>query len=282
MSYHISSDRFDNPSLADFLAVLAKYFQAIDTDFYVIGAAARDIVLGGIHGRRIGRVTRDLDIAIMIPNWHKFEEIATDLCRMPEFTRSQKQKQRFIYKEDLILDIVPFGEIAASDKNIYWPPDGTSAMSVSGFIEMAKQALSVTIDGKIKILVASIPAILILKLYAWRDRSRQTDKDAVDIALLIEEYLEINLERAVNEHYDIYDQDGFTTFVAGAILMGRDINVILSDSVEILAECLQIIEEELTKNENSLLINQILEAHRSKKYEEVYTAFAKMAEELKK
>ncbi len=39
MSYHISSDRFDNPYLSELLKILA----------------ARDMVLGGIYNRKTGR-----------------------------------------------------------------------------------------------------------------------------------------------------------------------------------------------------------------------------------
>ncbi|HWK04268.1 MAG TPA: nucleotidyl transferase AbiEii/AbiGii toxin family protein [Puia sp.] len=209
MSYQISSNRFDNPLLKELLKQLKGFFQSIDAEFYVIGAAARDIVLSGIHHQKPGRRTRDLDIAIMIPDWNAFEQIAVGLCSMAEFKKSDRQKQRFFYKEDLILDIVPFGEIAQSDKNIYWPPDETHAMSVAGFTEMAKKALSVTIDGEFTVLVASLPGIFILKLAAWRDRSRKTNKDADDITLIIDEYLDINVNRVVEEHYDIYEVEDF-------------------------------------------------------------------------
>jgi hypothetical protein len=33
-----------------------------------------------------------------------------------------KQKQRWYFKEKVILDIIPFGEIAKAGKHIYWPP----------------------------------------------------------------------------------------------------------------------------------------------------------------
>jgi len=282
MSYHISSDRFDDPSLTELLRTLTRYFQSIGIDFYVIGAAARDIVLGGIHDRKTGRRTMDLDIAIMVADWETFEQIAAGLCGMSEFRRSDRQKQRFHFKERLVLDILPFGEIAESDKNIYWPPNGTQAMSVSGFTEMAREALSVEIAGQFTILVASVPGIFILKIFAWRDRCRQTKKDAEDIALFIDEYFEINLDRTIGEDRDIYASENFSTFIAGGILMGRDCKMMLRDNVQLLSEFAKIIESEIVKEEGSLLINQILEAHLSKKYEEVYDALAKMLEELKK
>jgi ATP/maltotriose-dependent transcriptional regulator MalT len=64
--------------------------------------------------------------------------------------------------------------------------------------------------------------------------------------------------------------------------MGRDCKMMLRDNVQLLSEFAKIIESEIVKEEGSLLINQILEAHLSKKYEEVYDALAKMLEELKK
>ncbi len=142
MSYQISSDRFTHPLLKELLEVLANYFQRIGIEFYIIGAAARDIVLGGIHHRNPHRKTLDLDIAIMIPDWNSFEQIAADLCAMPDFKKDSRQKQRFCYKDIFELDIVPFGEIARSNKTILWPPEATVAMSVIGFKEMAKRALS--------------------------------------------------------------------------------------------------------------------------------------------
>ena len=281
MSYQISSDRLNNPTLLELLKVLANYFQAIDNEFYIVGAAARDIVLGAIYQKSIGRKTKDLDIAIMIPNWNAFNQIAEGLCSIPDFKKSEKQKQRFYYK-DLLLDIVPFGEIAGSGNNIYWPPEDSQAMSVTGFTEMAKKALSVTIDNAVRISVASLPGIFILKLAAWRDRCRFTNKDAADILLIIDEYLEINLERAVKEHQDIYESEDFNTFIAGAILMGRDVKMILMDNFEVLVEVSGIIESEIIKAEHSLLINQMLETHRSKKYEEIYEALISIRNELKR
>jgi predicted nucleotidyltransferase len=128
------------------LRILTEYFQAIHREFYVIGATARDIVLTGIYAQDTRRMTKDLDIAIALPDWDTFQEVATGICSIPGFQRSNLQKQRFYYEDKLILDIVPFGEIAGSDKRIFWPPEGTPAMSVAGFIEMTKEALTVIID----------------------------------------------------------------------------------------------------------------------------------------
>ena len=282
MSYQISSTKFDDSGISGLLKVLTEYFQKQEIPFYVVGAMARDIVLGQIYARKSRRRTNDLDIAIMIRDWDVFDKVAIGLTSMPGFTRSKTQKQRFHYNDSLVLDVIPFGEIAKFDRNIYWPPDEKPAMSVSGFSEMAMAALTVTVDGEYTFSVASLPGIFILKLVAWRDRGISTNKDADDIAYLIDEYYEVNLERCVKEHSDIYNRADFNTFVAGAILMARDIKRLLASNPGMIEELSKIIADETREEEGSLLINQILEARPGLKYEEVYEALDAICNEMRK
>ena len=282
MSYNISSDSFLNPLLKDLLEELTKYFSSIGTEFYVIGATARDIIFSGIHNQEPGRQTDDLDIAIAIPDWNKFEEISIGLCQVDGFYKSKKQKQRFWFRKVFMLDIVPFGEIARADKNIYWPPEETHAMSVVGFTDVAKHTLQVTVDNSFIINVASLPGIFLLKLAAWRDRHIETNKDAVDMAFIISNYLDINLERAADKHFDIYDDEDYTIYKAGAILIGRDIKEILISNQVILDEFVGILQEEVDKEDDSALINQMMETHTGLKYEEVYNGLLSITNELSK
>ncbi|WP_431216303.1 nucleotidyl transferase AbiEii/AbiGii toxin family protein [Puia sp. P3] len=213
MNYQISSAQFDDPDMPELLRTLASFFQSREIDFYIVGAVARDIVLGMINKKRVRRKTDDLDIAIMIRDWDTFERVKSALSGLPEFTKSSRQKQRFHYKNHLILDIIPFGEIARADRTIHWPPDETPVMSVAGFVEMAKKALFVTVDNEFTIGVASLPGIFVLKLVAWQDRCRETDKDAQDLALLINEYFDVNFTKIVEGHPDIFRADDFTTLL---------------------------------------------------------------------
>ncbi|MBS1662577.1 MAG: nucleotidyl transferase AbiEii/AbiGii toxin family protein [Bacteroidetes bacterium] len=217
----------------------------------------------------------------MIRDWGTFEKINSVLCRLPGFAKSSVQKQRFLYRKKLILDIIPFGEIARSDRNIYWPPDETPVMSVFGFIEMASKALSVTIDGELIVKVASLPGIFVLKLVAWHDRYWKTNKDAEDLAGLIDEYFETNLDRVSEAHPDIFEAHDFTTFTAGAVLMGRDIRTFLAGNDALLQELVTIFNREIDKAEDSVLISQILETHRSKKYEEIHRALDLLTQEIR-
>lgn len=282
MSYNISSENFSNPLLKELLEKLTGFFDSMESEFYVIGATARDMILSGIHKQVSSRKTNDLDIAIAIPDWSKFQDISESLCKIEGFEKSKMQAQRFLYKTHYQLDIVPFGEIAQADKMIYWPPEENQAMSVSGFTDVVKHALEISVDDSFVIHVATLPGIFILKLNAWSNRNIETNRDADDMAFIISSYLEINEQRAVDENYDLYEDDNFTTFNAGAALLGRDMKAILQANAEILEEFVGILRTEVDLMEDSKLINQMLETHASLKYEEVYNGLLSITNELNK
>ncbi|HBZ25645.1 MAG TPA: hypothetical protein DEO54_05315 [Rikenellaceae bacterium] len=281
MSCNISDEDLNNPLLKELLKELTEFFRAIDLEFYVIGATARDIIMSGIHNLTSVRRTADLDIAIAIKDWNKFEQISKELCEIEGFHKSNKQKQLFWYKRDFKLDILPFGEVAKADNNIFWPPEEEFAMSVVGFTEVTNITLDVTIDNEFTVKVASLPGIFILKLAAFNDRKNKTNKDADDMAFIIENYLEINIERAATEHYDIYEVKNFNTFTAGATLLGRDIKSILGENFDAIQNFIQIIEEELKMEDESLMVNQIIETHKSLKYDKIVEALNTLLQELK-
>ncbi len=202
MTYNISSDKFHHPLLKSLLGLLSEFIQNDVLDFYVVGATARDIIMA-LHGEKSGRATLDLDIAIALSTWNRFDKVETKLLLHQDIQKDRTQIQRFLYKEILKFDIIPFGEIMQNDDKIYWPPDETVAMSVLGFEESKNDTLVVKVDEEFEIEVASLRGIFLLKLFAWRDRNQLHNRDADDIAFIIENYLAINQERAAKEYYDL-------------------------------------------------------------------------------
>lgn len=75
MDLKITSEKIANPLLVDLLKKLTDSFNRMGREFYVIGATARDIIIGQLADITSGRKTRDLDIAIAIPEWSVFDEI---------------------------------------------------------------------------------------------------------------------------------------------------------------------------------------------------------------
>ena len=269
MSYSISSEKFTHPLLKPILLELTAYFKEAGISFFVIGATARDIIME-LHDAQSGRLTYDLDIAITVNDWEQWLNVEQELLKLENFTKDKNQKQRFIYKGKFQLDIVPFGEIMKKDHKIFWPPNEELAMSVLGFTAADEAALSVRIDDETEIKIATLSGIFILKIIAWKDRHQSNNKDADDMGFILANYLSIHEERAAAKYYnEVYETEAFTITTGGAVLLGKDIKELLENHLETLETILEILTEEVNKKEESTLINQIIETHKSLSYEEV-------------
>jgi predicted nucleotidyltransferase len=76
--------------------------------------------------------------------------------------------------------------------------------------------------------------------------------------------------------------DDFSTIIAGASLLGRDMKVILNTNLESLKEFIALLSIEIEKEEESQLINDIMETHPSLKYEDVFESLSALTIELSK
>ncbi|MHB0756248.1 nucleotidyl transferase AbiEii/AbiGii toxin family protein [Polaribacter sp. M15] len=233
-----------------------------------------------LNNQKSGRLTYDLDIAITVNDWVQWQKVEEEIVKLDSFTKDPDQKQRFIYQGKFILDIVPFGNIMKQDSKIFWPPDEDFAMSVLGFDAVEEASLKVNIDQEIEIQIASLSGIFLLKITAWKDRNHKSNKDADDIGFILENYLSINEERAATEYYDdIYTED-FTLVKGGAMLLGIDVSEILQEYPDDLAAIKQILIDSVDQKEHSILINQIIETHKTLSYEEVLGAIQNLINQL--
>lgn len=281
MNYNISSSKLQHPLLKPILEKLTNSFAGMDIQFYVIGATARDIIMT-LHGEKAKRATRDLDIAIAISNWSEYDKVEEGILKIEGFKKDLKQKQRFNYQGTYQLDIVPFGNIMKENDRIFWPPDESMAMSVLGFAEVKNSTKQVIIDENLTIKVASLDGIFILKLNAWVERHIEHNRDADDMGFILNNYLTINEERAATEHYnDIYLMDDFNSKISGAKLLGMDMAKIIGDNHATKKKIIEIIKTEINKEEQSKLINQIIETNKSFSYEETLSCLKNIITGLK-
>lgn len=255
MNLVISSEKIANPLLIRLLRHLHDTFAKIDHDFYVIGATARDIIIRALSDEAARRKTLDLDIAIAVTGWDKYEEISHTLVEAG-FEKSLHQKQRF-YFGDYEIDVVPFGPVAKDDENIYWPPEETVAMSVKGFDEVLNDAVTVRIDNDFDVRIASLHGLFILKLNAWLDRNLTTNKDAEDMWYIIDTYYFANEDR--NIHTEVYELENFNLNIGGAYWLAHDVAGLVSK--EHLKFYCDLLCNEVAREENSRLLTQIIETH---------------------
>ena len=279
MSLVISSDKFTHPLLKPILLELNAYFQKKGISFFVIGATARDIVMA-LNNQKSGRLTHDLDIAITVKDWEQWQKVEEEIVSLENFSKDPDQKQRFLYKDKFQLDIVPFGDIMKQDSKIFWPPDEDFAMSVLGFDAAEEASLKVNIDQEIEIQIASLSGIFLLKIIAWKDRNHKSNKDADDIGFILENYLTINEERAAVNYYDAIYTEDFTMVKGGATLLGIDVSEILKEYPDDLATIKQILIDSVEIKEHSVIINQIIETHKTLSYKEVLESLQNIINQL--
>lgn len=275
MDLKITSEKIANPLLVELLKILTDSFNRMGREFYVIGATARDIIIRQLIDTTSGRRTKDLDIAIAIPDWSVFDEIKEVLVA-DGFKKSTDMRQRFYYGE-YELDIVPYG-VAKDDDNIYWPPEEEIAMSVKGFDEVLSEAITVNIDGEFDIRIASLHGLFLLKFNAWLDRNIETSKDAEDMSFILSNYFMANLDR--NVYTEVYDWENFDEYIVGGYWLARDLLLLLTkEQIVYYKDC---IEKELEKDDESRLFNQIIENCYGLTYETVKEAWQTIADVFQK
>ena len=275
MYLKITSEKIANPLLVELLKKLTDSFNRMGREFYVIGATARDIIIRQLIDTTSGRRTKDLDIAIAIPDWSVFDEIKEVLVA-DGFKKSTDMLQRFYYGE-YELDIVPYG-VAKDDDNIYWPPEEEIAMSVKGFDEVLSESITVNIDGEFDIRIASLHGLFLLKFNAWLDRNIETSKDAEDMSFILSNYFMANLDR--NVYTEVYDWENFDEYIVGGYWLARDLLLLLTkEQIVYYKDC---IEKELEKDDESRLFNQIIENCYGLTYEIVKEAWQTIADVFQK
>ncbi|MDC1566886.1 MULTISPECIES: nucleotidyl transferase AbiEii/AbiGii toxin family protein [Bacteroidales] len=275
MYLKITSEKIANPLLVELLKILTDSFNRMGREFYVIGATARDIIIRQLIDTTSGRRTKDLDIAIAIPDWSVFDEIKEVLVA-DGFKKSTDMRQRFYYGE-YELDIVPYG-VAKDDDNIYWPPEEEIAMSVKGFDEVLSESITVNIDGEFDIRIASLHGLFLLKFNAWLDRNIETSKDAEDMSFILSNYFMANLDR--NVYTEVYDWENFDEYIVGGYWLARDLLLLLTkEQIVYYKDC---IEKELEKDDESRLFNQIIENCYGLTYETVKEAWQTIADVFQK
>jgi predicted nucleotidyltransferase len=220
------SDRAVLGPLAELLA--AVHAAAGDASLLLIGAAARDLLLVHAHGMDPERATEDTDVALAVGSWGDFRRLREALLRSGEFTAGGPPHR--LWRGDQRLDIVPFGGVELPDRSIEWPPGGGEVMNVAGLAEALATAVAVALPGGISIDVAPLPALVLLKIWAWKDRRYSAPgKDASDIWLFLRRYADAdNQDRLYGEEGEALAAYGFDLDQAGAWLLGKDARQVLA------------------------------------------------------
>jgi predicted nucleotidyltransferase len=225
------SQKSDLDPLAIVVQALQVVAQPLGIDYFLMGAAARDLMLQHAHNIAPSRKTEDVDFAVSISDWPVFETLHTALLGSGLFSERAKEAIHKLRHKvtGLPLDIVPFGGIENPDRTISWPPDHHTVFDCFGAREAFEVSIPVQLPNKVTLRVASIPALALLKITAWEDRQHShPGRDAGDLLLYARHYMDCdNLDRAAQDHGDLFTKDDYDHEATGARLLGRDIASLL-------------------------------------------------------
>lgn len=224
----VAPERPVDPLAIEILKQVDRVAQELGLDYFVSGATARDILLGGVFGLDTGRGTRDVDLAIAVDGWAQFETVKRRLVETGAFAPDEHVIHRLYHlrepgRRSYPLDLIPFGPIEDPANAIAWPPDRSMVMNVAGYREALATALPVEIQPGFVVRVVSLPGLAILKVFGWASRGAGDPRDAIDLVTLLRQYGEAgNEDRLYGAEIEILEAQHYDLDLAGPRLLGRD------------------------------------------------------------
>lgn len=198
---------------------------------FIVGAKVRDFLMHYAYDLPVHRLTTDIDFAIVVESWDEFTELRNSLVAHREFRPHTIMIHRLIHETNFFIDLIPFGDLEEVSGQISWPPDFSIVMSTIGFREAYDNAIEVRIADDLKVRIASLAGLALMKIVAWDDR--HLERDAEDLGVIMRHYLDAgNQDRIYNEQGDCVDllNEEFDFDKASARILRRDINKLSSDA----------------------------------------------------
>ena len=236
---------------------IKKVADYLKISFFIIGALARDIIMEYFYEIKAPRMTMDIDLGIKISRWKQFDKLINTLEKSGEFKKI-KEKRRVLYN-DILIDIVPFGDISDKNERISWPPENEVVMSVMGFNEVYNYSTLVRLQNNptMEVKIPTLPGLAILKLFAWRDNFPNRSKDAEDLLFIMKNYENAGIsDKLYKSELQLLESEDFDNQIAGIVLLGKEMSKICTNqTIEYLRK---IIDKETSKNSDFNLIRDML------------------------
>lgn len=224
-----------NPSDKEAIIAVREIADRLNIPFFIVGASARDYILEYCFNATITRKTGDIDIGVKVSNWDNYDNLEKALLDSNKFKKGNRM-DRFIYSGTVLIDIIPFGEIAADGRQISWPPEHDIVMTILGFTEALDSSLSLIISQNptIEIKVTSLAGLAILKLIAWHE-NQSREREAQDLLTIMTNYdHDDNTERLFGDEIQLNEEENWEIDNSSIRLLGKDMQRIAFDSTKAL------------------------------------------------
>ena len=244
---------------------IANVVESLGAAFFVVGAAARDIILKCGYGIDTIRATNDIDLGVGVSDWNQYTKLREGLVTTGKFEPT-REPQRLRYQASVLIDIIPFGTIADPGGSFSWPPNHEVEMNTLGFGESYQHSLTVRLkrEPDLDVKFADLAGLALMKLISWDDRHPERSKDAKDLGFLMRSHLDAgNEERLFEEEADVIEilqESGSYDYVrASARLLGRDISAIAKPQTK--ERLLKILDKETGERDQSRLAVDMIDIY---------------------
>lgn len=214
------------------LEALEEAFRACEIDYYLIGALARDIWYA--RAEKGFRTTKDVDFAILVGSHSQYEQVRTYLEEKKGYQLSTTNAFVVFAPDGTAVDLLPFGAIEI-DSSVQLAGNGLTNIRVNGFMEVYEGGTAPieVLEGH-RFEVATLAAIVLLKLIAYDDRPEKRIKDAGDVANILMNYFDLEAPLIYEHHNDLFieGQPERELEEIASIVVGRELKRLLAGNTK--------------------------------------------------
>lgn len=257
-TFRTSFLKLKNEHLCGLFQALEQVLQDQGIDFYFVGAFARD-VWNTVHNIPPGRITRDIDLAVLIPSATQFQELRERLITDGRFQPASGNDIKFFFEDTTELDLIPFGGFDIFSDGALTGLMAYIALPDNGFQEVYEAATELVQFEEVGAYkVCALPGIVLLKLLAYDNVPEYRPKDMQDIFHIIRHYFDIADDLIYEGHLDLFGED-FDTTTAGARVLGREMRPILQRNAKLEARIVDMLEKAVTEGGDGKMAVQMVQ-----------------------
>jgi len=235
---------------------IEKACEQIGIGFFLVGAVARDITMAR-HGLEAQRLTRDLDIAVLIPEEAEYHRLKETLLLQRDFSEVRTMPFTLTYAGITDVDLLPFGGMEVNSQVLLNRGEAVVQLAVNGFAEVYRYGTYlVTLDDRFTFRVCDLPGMVLLKFIAYDDRPEHRIKDLTDNAFIIKNYEAIIDNELFNIHYDLLDGSRSLEQAAARIL-GRHLRPLTEPSPDLGKRVIDILDRAITAGPEGAVVRHL-------------------------
>ena len=260
-TYKINYDQLSQqPGITEMLYALQRGLEKFRIDFYLVGAVARNVWMTGINNIATRRTTGDIDFAVLINDNGVYEALKTYLIITEGFQPYKGNKYVLIWKENLEVDLLPFGAIDDGDTKFTSNGLGLTSISLQGFTEIYNDGLpTLDLEGKHQFKFCTLPGIVLLKLIAWDDRPESRRDDIKDISDILNHFFDMNDNEIFENHHDLFEKEEASLKHIAARVMGREMSKIAKKNELLFSRIVGILDSNTLVSQNSEMAKIMVE-----------------------